>query len=531
MVCMLAPVLATAADLPPTPGSVSQSLPSLATPLVTPAQILIPDQPGPVLHDRNGHRFQIHAFRFAGNTVFPAARLKEVVDRFRDLELNLYDLNVAADAVTEFYHDRGYTLARAVVPPQKVEDGVVTLAVVEGRIGRVLFSGNSSYSEDFLRRHTPSLVPGVLATTEMLERSLLLLNDLPGLKVRSTLSPGSEFGAADVLVKAEEQRFGASISIDNAGRKETGRTRVDLGGNLNNPLGIGDQIDLHFLVTDRRLMQFGRIGYSLPLSDDGLRFTVAHSEVHYDVAGIFAALGLDGRVRSNEFGLQYAARRTRGENLSYTLSYKSSRQIQRAFGVETSSVYLPLVTAGVLYNLVGEDASVTNASATLATNFRSHNHSFAQNAELARIEVDANHLQPVDRFWDIYLRGNLVLSKEQLPDSEKFSLGGPGSVRAYRASELRGDAGAQGTLEIRRSLMLAAMPASISFFGDVGRVIYKAPGLRDGWESLAGVGVGLTLYPARQTIVKVEVATPAGGNYHAADGNRGRVWASVSFSY
>src|SRR5690606_23868403 len=139
-----------------TPGGVLDTLPS-SRPLMptTPAQVLIPDQPAPNLHDRRGKRFAVHAFRFVGNTAFTDQRLKRVVERYRDMELNLYQLNAAADAITEFYRDQGYNLARAVVPPQKVEDGVVTLAVVEGRLGKVIFSGNKRYSEQTLRRHTP----------------------------------------------------------------------------------------------------------------------------------------------------------------------------------------------------------------------------------------------------------------------------------------------------------------------------------------------------------------------------------------
>lgn len=530
MVAVL-PVIAAAAA-PPTPGSVRESLPGerpAAPPM--PAQVLVPDQPGPTVHDRNGQRFQVHSFRFQGNTVFTTARLKQVVDRYRDLELNLYDLNVAADAVTEFYHDRGYTLARAVIPPQKVEDGVVTLAVVEGRIGKVLFSGQKRYNADFLRRHTPTLAPGSLVTTDHLERSLLLLNDLPGLKVRGTLSPGAEFGRSDVLVKVEEKLLGFSLNVDNTGRKETGRGRVDANLDVNNPLTLGDQFSLRGMATDKGLTRYAKVAYSLPLNDDGLRLSLAQSEVHYDVAGVFAALGLDGTARSTEASLQYPLVRSRGENRTLSFGYRDTRLSQRAFKTEISNSRLPLFTAGYQYNGVGEDASVSNFSLQLASNFKHNAGGLRQDAEFARIEIDGNHLQPLDRQWDVYLRGNLVVGTERLPDSEKFSVGGPGSVRAYRSSELRGDAGAQGTLEFRRRLSLLSMAGTFAVFGDLGRVIYKGPALSDAWESISGAGVGLTLYPTSKTTLKIEAAVPMGGKYRASDGEKSRLWASFSASF
>ena len=299
------------ADVAPTPGSVRESVPGQRPGLpASPAQVILPEQPGLSQHDRRGKRFQVHAFRFAGNTVFSDQRLKRVVSRYVDLELNLYDLNVAADAVTEFYHDRGYSLARAIIPPQKVADGAVTIGIVEGRVGKVLFSGQKRYPESLLSKFVGPLATGALVTSDKLERGLLLLNDLPGLKARATLSPGNEFGASDVLVKAEESLLGGNLTVDNSGRKETGRWRADASLDINNPLCIGDQLNLRGLVTDQHLMKYGKVGYSLPLNGNGLRLTGAVSEVRYDVAGAFAALGLDGIARSRELGLLYPHRRS-----------------------------------------------------------------------------------------------------------------------------------------------------------------------------------------------------------------------------
>ncbi len=524
--------MAVDADVPPTPGSVRESLPGVRSgPSPTPAEVLLPEQPGPSVHDRHGKRFQVHAFRFIGNTAFSAARLKRVVGRFVDLELNLYDLNVAADAVTEFYHDRGYSLARAVVPPQKVADGVVTLGIVEGRIGQVLFSGQKRYSEQFLRSATRVLASGELVTTDKLERSLLLLNDLPGLNVRATLSPGSEFGASDVLIKMEEKFFNFNLAVDNAGRKETGRWRTDVSVDLNNPLGLGDQLNVRGLATDRGLMKYQKIGYSLPLNGDGLRASVGYSEVRYDVAGTFAALGLDGLARTSELGLQYSAQRSRGRNATWSLSYRDTLLIQRAFKTVISSNKLRIATLGYQFNEIGDDASVTNVSTQFSSNFKKNANGLKQDAQMGRLEVDGNYLQPLDRQWDVYLRGDVVFSNDRLPDSEKFSIGGPGSVRAYRASELRGDSGIQATLEFRRHLTLFSMASSLSLFADAGRVIYKAPGFKDAWDSAAGVGVGLTVYPTSRTTFKIEAATTAGGHFRAADGEKSRVWASLSASF
>jgi hemolysin activation/secretion protein len=513
-----------------TPGFVLDTLPTSRPPMPgMPAQVLIPDQPAPNLHDRRGKRFAVHSFRFVGNTAFTAQQLKRVVERYRDLELNLYQLNVAADAISEFYRDKGYTLARAVIPPQKVEDGVVTIAVIEGRLGKVLFSGNKRYSEATLRRHTPSLREGELLTTEQLERSLLLLNDMPGLKVRSTLSPGAEFGSSDVLVKAEEKLFNLNLSVDNAGRKETGEYRADLNIDLNNPLGFGDQLSVRGIVTDQNLLKYQKLTYSVPLSDDGLRLAASYSEVHYDVAGVFAALGLSGSATTSEVSLLYPLKRSRGRNELLNFGYRETITTQDGL-LGSSSVKLPLWVFGYQSSEIGEDASVTNTLLQFASNFKRNSSGQQQDAQLLRVEGDINYLMPLNRLWDVYLRANAVWSNDRLPDSEKMSIGGPGSVRAYRPSELRGDSGWQATMEARRNFSIVGRPASVSAFYDLGRAIYKAPGFSDGWQNLQAVGFGFTAYPAGQSMIKLEVATPV-GSYNATDNKDTRIWLTFGISY
>lgn len=492
-----------------TPGGVLDTLPSSRLQLPpTPAQVIIPDQPAPNLHDRRGKRFPVHSFRFVGNTAFTDQRLKRVIERYRDLELNLYQLNAAADAITEFYRDRGYHLARAVVPPQKVEDGVVTLTVVEGRLGKVIFSGNKRYSETTLRRHTPNLKSGELLTTDKLERSLLLLNDMPGLKARSTLSPGAQFGATDVLVKVEEKPFNLMLTLDNGGRKETGEYRADLNVELNNPFGYGDQLSVRGMLTDQRLIKYKKLGYSLPLNDDGLRLSASYSEVHYDVAGAFAALNMSGSAETAELSLLHPLERSRGNNRMLNLGLRHTTIKQSVLGVENQPIKLPLLSFGYMSNEIGEDASVTNMQLQFATNFRRNSSGTDQDAQLFRVEFDGNYLLPLNRSWDMYLRGNVVWSHDKLADSEKMSIGGPGSVRAYRPAELRGDSGWQGTAELRRNFSVMGRPASLSGFYDLGRIIYKAPGYSDGQQQISAVGLGLTAYPYGQSVIKLEVATP-----------------------
>jgi len=524
---------AFAAEAPVTPGSVQESL-GAGKPRMpgTPPQVVLPQQPAPSQHDPRARRFRVNAFDMSGNTVFKKRLLKRLLERFVDMELNLHDLNKAADTITAFYHERGYTLARAVIPAQRVVDGVVIIHIVEGRIGKVTFRGNKRHSSDFLAARTALIKPGMLVTTNRLENNLLLLNDLPGLSAKVVLEPGAEFGATDAEIKLTERLFSGSASVNNYGRKETGQNKLELALNVNSPFGWGDQLALSGSNTQHKLIRYWKAGYSLPLNTVGTRLALGTSKAAYDVSGALAVLGIAGEVKTTEFVLSHPFVRSRQENQSLSIGVKRSHLVQDALATRISDNRINVLTATYQINHIHDDASVTNASFGLATNFKKVKSATQQDALFARLELDVNHVSPFMQQWDIYLRGNLVHSREMLPDTEKFSLGGPGSVRAYRPSEVRGDSGYLATMELRRPFAVMGKMGVFRLTADVGEVIYKMPGFRDSRDRLRSVGIGATFYPANGTTASIDVARPTGGRTHTStDGKKNRIWLNVGTSF
>ena len=136
----------------------------------------------------------IKGFVFSGNTVIGNEQLQTVTQPFVGEVLDLPVLEKAAQSVTDYYRKQGYTLALAYVPQQQIELGVVTLALLEGRIGDVTVNGNRHYSTAFIKRHFAQAEAEPVARNESLERGLLLLNEYPSLKTSATLEPGNPLG-------------------------------------------------------------------------------------------------------------------------------------------------------------------------------------------------------------------------------------------------------------------------------------------------------------------------------------------------
>ncbi|HEX5464410.1 MAG TPA: ShlB/FhaC/HecB family hemolysin secretion/activation protein [Burkholderiales bacterium] len=516
------------AQTPPTPGGVLETVPGRGPELPpTPPAVLFPNREQPHQISRNAPRFTVNSFHIVGNTVFSEARLKRVVEGYLDLQLNLYDLHEAADDITRYYHAHGYTLARAVIPAQKVERGIVRIEVVEGRLGKISVEGNKRYSKQFIEARAASLPRNGLVTQKALERSLLLMNDLPGLTARATLQPGAAFGTTDMVIKTQEKMFAGSVAFNNYGREEVGQDRVDAHLDVNNPLGIGDQISVRAIQSQNNLLTYGQIGYSLPLMANGTRLGLSYSDVTYDIAGQFSALGLDGEVTTAQAVLSYPYLRSRRSNILLSAGGRHTATEQHAFGVPISSDQLNVGTVSLLGNWIHSDSSMTNATILFTSNFENNQCRCRQDAEFGKWDISINHLRAATKNWDLYLSGEFVYSRDALPDTEKFSIGGPGSVRGYQPAELRGDDGWQGTAELRRQFEAINMIGVFSMFYDAGAVENKG---FSGTDSIRSVGLGVTLFPNRHLQARVEVAHPLSAR-DATDGKSDRLWFVLSGTF
>src|SRR5690606_18424608 len=212
-------------------------------------------------------------------------------------QLTLAELDQAAASITAYYRNRGYTVARAFVPAQQIVDGLVTIQIIEGRLENVTFDGQNWYREQLLQSYVDGFTVGEngeLVTDASLERRMLLLNDLPGLRARATLVPGERFGTTSIDIEVTEKLFGAYLGYSNSGTKETGEHRVDLSAAINNPLTLGDQLSLRSIESTDNLFRYHRVGYIIPIGYDGFKLGVSALETDYKLGGDFKILDISG---------------------------------------------------------------------------------------------------------------------------------------------------------------------------------------------------------------------------------------------
>lgn len=518
LLCFLIILLQTgasvAADVELTPGIVQESLSvrqeypdegvSLPEVLST-----LPNRPA-FLQQR---KIRVNRFAISGNSVFSEDELRVVVAASEGEDMTLDEIYEQADRLSEYYRERGYTLTTVSVPEQRMVGGVLRLQVVEGRVGKLVFSGNKSYGNGFLARQLNLLPSGAIIRFDDVESELLLLNDMPGLQARSVLRPGEESGTTDINFSLEEKPLTAAITVDNTGRKVIGTWRVGADLVFNNPLGCGDALGLNYTRSQNNLLRQGRVNYSFPLFSAGSRVRLSYSRAEYDVGKEFTPLDIAGVSETAFVRLSHPFLRSRGKNLFASFSIYHVRGQAERLSTTTDDDRINYFDVGFEYSQRYRDGDVVNASAHFATNFRDNSADDDNEALPPRLQLNADYEHFFNWSWSVLTRGEMVFSSDPLPDSNKYSLGGISSVRGFVSSARRGDQGGMGSVEIRGRYSVSHVDLLWCAFADGGKIYYKKS-LDDGRDSdsLVSAGVGLKVTIARRFVVDMHWAKPVDGN-------------------
>lgn len=497
--------------------------------------------PGPAADQS---RILVNSLRVIHARVYSEAELIAVSGFQPQSELSLSDMNGLAARITDHYRRNGYFVARAYLPAQEISDGVVTLRVLEGEYGKVRLQNQSTLSDSLPDGILEGIEPGDPIAIAPLENRLLLLSDIPGVNVKSTLVPGSTPGTSDLIVDVLPGRsISGNVEADNAGNRYTGEYRVGGTVYFNNPTGHGDVLSLRVLTSGQGL-KYGRVAYQTQFGKATVG--VGYTAVNYRLGEEFESLGAHGTVRIGSIFGSYPLIRSRNSNL-YAIAGYDAKTFQDRIDATSSvtdkkiGVWTIGLHGNVRDNLFGGgistyavalhagevDIITPSALAADAATART-------NGSFNRVSFSAARLQSITSSLSFYASINGQLASKNLDVSEKLGLGGMYGVRAYPQGEGYGDEGYIVNLELRQRLPKFSenMPGQVHLVGfvDTGEVkINKNPWVAgDNDRRLSGAGVGLTWEEYDNFAVRAYYARKLGNAASTSAPDRsGRFWAQV----
>lgn len=481
-----------------------------------------------------GLRVTVKTFRITGNTTIPEATLLESVREFVGKELDIDGLNDAATKIRAQYLERGYFLVEAYLPQQQIRDGVVEIAVIEGRFGKVELrrAPGTRLSEKLVRGILDAHIEeGSLITEAGLERPILLIGDLPGGRVASEIRPSdAKIGAADLTLSLDKDPglISGFVDFDNSGNRFVGQYRFGVYANLRNPIGWGDQFSLRAFTTDERKNDFLRLVYLVPAGYLGTRIGASYTTIDYRLAKDFAALLAHGTADVVNLYATHPFVRTRNTNVIGQLTFERKKLDDR---VDTQNsikdTTIDAVKAGVVgdfrdlvlgggfnaYTLTLTDGRLALSPASEATADQAAA-GFNTQGRFSKTQYDFRRLQRITANSTLLLSVTGQFASKNLASAEKFSLGGPNSVRAYPVGEGLGDTGYIFQGEFRYMVpgfKVAGGDVTVSGFWDQGwvRINENNPATNAAVANnrrLSGYGIGASVGKEGDFVVRASAA-------------------------
>lgn len=421
-------------------------------------------------------RVPVNEFVVTGNTLLPPDVLDAALSRFKG-ERSLDELKQAAQAVQALYREAGYGAVVAYVPEQSGAPGRATIAVLEGRIARIAVTGNSRFSEDNIRRSLPLLTLGVTPAVRRLDAQIQLANENPAKQLALSLEAGQgpgEVEARIVVTELPPSRW--SVSLDNSGNANTGRTRATLGYQNAALWDLDHVASLQLQVSPEKIESVAVLSasYRIPLYVPGMTVDLfaAHSDVDGGSTSTLAgplqfsgkgevlglrlnkplgrwgeldqrlSLGLDWRAYLNEcgiVGLPAGACGSSGASVAVhpiSLEYSVQRAGERPLGFNLS----------LSHNLAlgGRHAAASDFDAVRAGAKRRY----------SMLRAGAYGALALPAAWRLQARINGQSSGDALVPGEQFGIAGANTVRGYEEREVTGDSGVVASVELYSPDML-----------------------------------------------------------------------------
>ena len=395
---------------------------------------------------------RIDAVRFVGASSVPALDLTKAVVPWLHRELGFDQMNEMAAAVTSLYRSRGYMVASAYLAAQKIHDHVLTITVVEGRVGTIRLRSNKTAVSDEQLRATleANLCDGDCAKAAAIrqsdiERAALIVNAIPGVAATYELAPGQRPGTTDLLLDAKKtDDFAVTVGADNNGFALTGRRRASLAVNASNLFGRGDQIAFSSTYTGKGFLAFSADA-SLPFGYRGARLGATGGHLRYALGGEFAVLGATGVSDQIGFYGSYPLARTleRSMDLRFDLLAKSIHSNIDAPKLKLrstqSAVELMVAVSGSQLDRVFASASTqyrfawTTGELRLGTPTGRASDALAArtNGSFGKFSYLVQREEFLAQGLTLFGRVSGQYATTNLDSSEKFPLGGAQGVRAY----------------------------------------------------------------------------------------------------
>ncbi len=460
--------------------------------------------------------FDLNEIRVEGTTVLPQEQVEETVYPFLGPGKTAKDVEAARSALQDAYKNAGFVTV-SVGPGRWVDraSGVISLNVIERKVGRLRVTHARYFVPDAVRAGAPSLAPGTVPNMKKVTADLVGLNQLPDRTVQPSLRPGRAPDTVDVdLDVTDKLPVHGTLELNDRYNADTTKLRLNASLTYDNFFQRGDSATISYAVAPENVrdseIESASYLFHVPDSTLSVLLTYLHSN-----SNVIALSTTDVAGRGTTAGFRVLVplgTTTDGAGGTFTHSFSVGWDYKRFYELDTFTTTNTFTSAPVTYyplnaayaaNWSGPKSTTdVNISLELGLNHLGSDTEQFDNKRYLAVPgfsiLRAGVTREQDLPYDVQLWGSLQgqIANAPLVSSEQFGVGGADAVRGYLEAEALGDYGATLQTELRSPDLHKYVGGPLRtwrfhLFGDTGVAAIRdaTPGQRTS-DTLSSVGVG-----------------------------------------
>jgi hemolysin activation/secretion protein len=504
----------------------------------SPKSSVVPIEPksmAPVFpEDLKGVKFVLKQLFIKGTTIYDKKSFKPLYSNYLKKELVLKDIYEIAQRITNKYRNDGYILSKAIVPPQKIKNGVVFLTIVEGYIDKIKIQGPIRGPRKLVDQYRKKILQSRPLRAFDLERYLLLIDDLPGVTAKSVLTPSEDKPSATTMTLIlADKAFAGRVGIDNRGSKFNGPYQFSGDLTANSLFSNHSRLGLQGVVTSQtEELFFLNAFYDIPINQEGARLFFSGSLSNSEPGSSLKQFNINGDSKTLTLRLTHPFIRSRGKNLTGHLGFTGRNSSTKILGSLDSEDRLRVMDMGVSYDYADQYKGVNLIRFNLNQGLNVFDATESGSLNLSRSQGKSNFTKLTGSFmrmqglapsWNLLGSASWQFSFDKLLASEEFGVGGSHYGRAYDSSEITGDHGIAFKIELQKAFRPAwDYLSDLQFYsfldyGSVWNKVQTSTGAKR--QDLTSMGLGVRLNLTDSVSGYFEMNQPVSDNV-AAEGNK-----------
>ncbi|HAW44874.1 MAG TPA: hypothetical protein DCW60_00785, partial [Sutterella sp.] len=249
--------------------------------------------------------FLLKGLELDASEVLTKEELNRITNAYIHRKVRLVELYELVDKINDLYSEKGFVTCRAILPPQRIHNGIVKVRLIEGKTGKVHISNNPHTNDGYIRNRL-SLDEGAIVNISRLNEDITRFNGTNDVQLQVALKAGEAVGTTDYEIVAIEPPKNQDFRIyaDTNGYENNSRYRYGLMYTNRSVTGRRDVLTFSYLRS--RGSDILGFAYSAPIASSATRAEIsAGYNSNKVVNGYMEPLGVKGKAYNVGMALRH----------------------------------------------------------------------------------------------------------------------------------------------------------------------------------------------------------------------------------